>query len=360
MTGFTPLGSGNGSVSQPFFTIGIPTYNRHGMLQEALASVLAQTFTDFEVIVGNDYTAEVLTCEMLGITDSRIRIINNPRNLREVGNMNALLDRATGNYFTWLFDDDLYEPDFLQTAHDCLVKSGFPPALFSSFRMLKPSERFQPRRINNVATLNFTGRGFLDWYSDRRPKITSTCGLFHTATLRKMVGGVEEMCSSAIGFHCEYLFLVRCALLDTIVYMDVPCYVFRRHGDSASESNQDLENYRVAGQELLKRCSDVLHHPTLMATYSRNLLKIARIHIITYAYSTARFEFAQKKSLVGTFYRAMSNHGNEASHTRALYARLGGDTGFRTSFAFLRVRMYCWYVIVRLLTHFANGRVRHR
>lgn len=327
------------------------------MLADALASVIAQSFTDFEIIVGNDYTDEVLTSEVLGISDPRLRIVNHPRNLQEVGNMNALLDMAAGHYFTWLFDDDLYEPDFLQTAHDCLVKSGSPPALFPSFRMLKPTEQFQPRRINAVTMIEFSGRDFLDWYSDRRPKVTSTSGLFHTATLRTVVGGVEALCASVIGFHCEYLFLVKCALLDRIVYLDAPGYVFRRHADSASESNQDLENYRVAGQELLKRCGDVLRQPTLVTTYSENLLKVARIHIITFAYVTSRFEFAQGKSLVGTCQRALSRHWDEASRTRALYVSQGGDAGFRTGFAFLKVNIYCWYVIVRLLAHFA-GRVR--
>jgi len=325
------------------------------MLKNALASVVGQSFADFEIIIGNDYTDEVLTGDLLGISDPRIRIVNHPRNLREVGNMNALLDLATGTYFTWLFDDDVYEPNFLQTAHDGLVTSGFPPALFSSFRMLKPTETFQPRAITSVAMREFSGREFLDWYSDRNPKVTSTCGLFHTATLKSVVGGVEELCASAIGFHCEYLFLVKCAQLARIVYMDAPCYVFRRHADSASESSQDLENYHVAGQTLLKRCAEVLQQPALAGTYADNLQKIARIHIITYAYVTARFEFAHRKSLLGACYGALSRHWRESSRTRALYASLGGATGFRTSFAFLKVTSYSWYVIMRLLAHFANS-----
>jgi glycosyltransferase involved in cell wall biosynthesis len=83
-------------TTRPFFSIGVTTYNRHELLRETLNSILAQSFTDFEVIVGNDYTQEVLTGEMLGITDPRIRFVNHPRNLREVGNMNALLEMAKG------------------------------------------------------------------------------------------------------------------------------------------------------------------------------------------------------------------------------------------------------------------------
>ena len=59
--------------------------------------------------------------------DPRIRFVNHPTNLREVGNMNALLREATGRYFTWLFDDDLYEPGFLKAAYDAPWKAPGTP-----------------------------------------------------------------------------------------------------------------------------------------------------------------------------------------------------------------------------------------
>lgn len=324
------------------------------MLKDALASVIAQSFTDVEIIVGNDFTDEVLTCELIGIADPRIRIANYPENLSEVGNMNALLGMVSGRYFTWLFDDDLYEPGFLQTAHDCLLQSDFPPAFFPSFRMMKVQERFQPNIIQPQPVVEFTGREFLSWYSARRPKLASTTGLFDTIALKNTVGGVERLCDAAIGIYCEYLFLVKCAQLGRIVYMDSPFYIFRRHAESASESNQDLENHRVAGHELVRRCGEVLRHPTLVDDYSANLMKICIIHIITFAYVTSRFEYAQKQVGVGTVYRALSRHWKESLRSRQLYERQGGDTGFRDSFAFLKVNIFCWYLIVRHLAHFSS------
>lgn len=345
--------------SQPFFTIGVPTYNRHDLLRETLDSILAQGFTDFEVIIGNDYIAEVLTCEMLGITDPRIRIVNHPRNLREVGNMNALLGLASGRYFTWLFDDDLYEPDFLQTAHDCLVKTGFPPAFFSSFRMLKGAEKFLPNKLLYSNLIELTGREFIGWYSACRPEIASTSGLFDTAALRSIVGGVEELCNTAIGIYCEFLFLVKCGLLDRIIYIDAPFYVFRRHAGSASESNQDLENHQVAGQELVRKCAEVLRHPTLVDDYSVNIMKICKIHIITFAYVTSRFEFAQPKFGIGTLYRAVSRHRKESLKTRKLFVSLVADNRIHAKLAFLKVDFFCYYLLARHLAYYYYKAIRY-
>ena len=72
------------SILTPLFSIGVPTYNRKDLLLKTIMSILQQTFTDFEVIIGNDYTKEYLSSEDLGIKDPRVRIINHQQNLGEL------------------------------------------------------------------------------------------------------------------------------------------------------------------------------------------------------------------------------------------------------------------------------------
>jgi hypothetical protein len=101
-----------------------------------------------------------------------------------------------------------------------------------------------------------------------------------------------------------------------------------------------------------------LRHPTLVDDYSANLMKICIIHIITFAYVTSRFEYAHKQFGIGTVYRALSRHLKESLRTRSLYESQGGDAGFRTSYAFLKVNIFCWYLMVRHLVHFFNRGLR--
>ena len=115
---------------KPFFSIGVTTYNRPEMLKQTLMSINAQSFSDFEVIVGNDYIQEPLSAELLGNMDSRIRFINHPQNLGEACNMNTLLNLSRGLYFTWQCDDDLYAPNFLDDVHSALVKYNSPLCVF--------------------------------------------------------------------------------------------------------------------------------------------------------------------------------------------------------------------------------------
>jgi len=118
---------------RPFFSIGVTTYDRKDLLKETLASIVQQRFTDFEVLVGNDFTQESLCGDSVGVQDPRVQFLNHPENLGELRNMNLLLTRSRGRYFTWLADDDLYAPDFLLAVHSALVRFEFPPCVFTSY-----------------------------------------------------------------------------------------------------------------------------------------------------------------------------------------------------------------------------------
>ena len=47
-------------ILSPFFSIGVTTYNRRELLKCTLDSIIKQKFSDFEVIVGNDYTLSLI------------------------------------------------------------------------------------------------------------------------------------------------------------------------------------------------------------------------------------------------------------------------------------------------------------
>ena len=333
-------------MQHPLFTIGIPTFNRHDLLRETLQSILVQSFTDFEIIVGNDYTSEVLTQDRIGISDPRIRIVNHPVNLREVGNLNAVFAEAKGRYFTWQFDDDLYEPGFLKTAHDILSANDFPPALFPSYRVLLDSETLQFNDISYNKLRQLSGREYLAEYSAERLKLISTCGLFDTEMLRSIVGGAEEICSdSIIGLYFEYLFLVKCALLGKILYIDAPFVIFRVHSDSWGEANTELDKYLEAGQKLLQRTGEVFRHPDFLDDFDSNLIAICKMHLITFATKSSQYEIARKRFGLRGHWSALTRSMKEACAIRKTFTTEGGSNNFSNTFAFVKIQIYCCRLI---------------
>lgn len=87
----------------------ITTYKRPHYLIEAIESVLAQNFKDFElIIVNDDPRGEATGKVILSYNDPRIRYIKNEKNLGAVKSLNIALDNAQGEYIAILDDDDAW------------------------------------------------------------------------------------------------------------------------------------------------------------------------------------------------------------------------------------------------------------
>lgn len=97
-------------------SIGLPVYNGEKFIKASINSILAQTFTDFELIISDnastDKTEEI--CRAYAAQDSRIRYYRNDKNIGCSGNFNRVFELSTGEYFKWVAYDDLHAPDFLE------------------------------------------------------------------------------------------------------------------------------------------------------------------------------------------------------------------------------------------------------
>jgi glycosyltransferase involved in cell wall biosynthesis len=100
------------------FSIITPTHKRSEKLQRAVASVLRQTYRDFELIVIND-SPDDTSYEPFehSITDSRIRYLKNKKNMGLNYSRNRGLDEVSiyGEWVIFLDDDDYFAPDALAT-----------------------------------------------------------------------------------------------------------------------------------------------------------------------------------------------------------------------------------------------------
>lgn len=98
------------------FSIGIPAY-KATYLEECISSILAQTETSFELIIINDCSPEPLKQVVERFSDPRIYYFENDKNcgaIDVVDNWNKCLQKASGEFFVLMGDDDTLEPDYLQ------------------------------------------------------------------------------------------------------------------------------------------------------------------------------------------------------------------------------------------------------
>ena len=259
----------------PFFSIGVTTYDRKEMLIETLLSITSQTFSDFEVIVANDNPARTVTGESLGISDPRIRFINHAKNLGEFENMNSLLLASRGRYFTWLADDDLYAPEFLQTAHDALIKFDYPACVFTSFRDVSNGRVPEHKEIQLEDIHIFNGGEFLRRYLARELKAIGVMGLFDRDYLKR-TGGLEDVSDDGQGLYCEYMIIIKAGLLEKIAYIDVPLVFFRVHQATWLMASSDAAQYQRASINLVRKGIDCFRQPQLLPDFDQNLSNILK------------------------------------------------------------------------------------
>lgn len=103
------------SEHTPRATIGMPVYNGERFVKEAIDSILAQTFEDFELIISDnastDRTEEI--CRTYAAQDKRIQYHRQKQNRGASWNFNHVVGLARGEYFKWASYDDVCAPTFL-------------------------------------------------------------------------------------------------------------------------------------------------------------------------------------------------------------------------------------------------------
>jgi glycosyltransferase involved in cell wall biosynthesis len=124
------------SSDNPRVTVAIPVYNGDNYVSEAVDSILAQTFQDFEVIVcdnaSTDRTEEI--CRGYAARDSRVTYHRNDVNRGIHRNFTRAARLSRGEYFMWLSHDDKLAPEFLKRCvaaldRDPSVVLAYPKAI---------------------------------------------------------------------------------------------------------------------------------------------------------------------------------------------------------------------------------------
>ncbi len=118
--------------SSPLVTILMPVCDGEQFLHEAIDSILAQTFADFEFLILDDASADSSRSIVLGYDDPRIRLLANDCNLGVTRTLNLGIRQARGRYLARMDADDISMPERLerQVAHldanpDCAVVTTF-------------------------------------------------------------------------------------------------------------------------------------------------------------------------------------------------------------------------------------------
>ncbi len=206
-------------VAAPLVSILIPAF-RATWLNEAIASALAQTFSDFELLISDDSADDRIEQLVGKWSDPRIQYFKNPNRGAPGSNRDHLISRARGEYLKFLFDDDLLYPRSVEILVAMARKTGCQLAFHSRDIIDERGKRIgrerlfiAPDRENRLEFLRYKARrkaAFLDtvkmallrkpdfaivapeyFFNEMLGKISNSIGeptnlLIHAETLRRL------------------------------------------------------------------------------------------------------------------------------------------------------------------------------
>lgn len=101
-------------MTTPTVSVVIPSYNREDSIVPAIESVLAQSYSDFELIVVDDASTDRTVAAMQSITDPRLKIIAQEHNAGASVARNIGIEAAQGTWIAFHDSDDIWLPDKLE------------------------------------------------------------------------------------------------------------------------------------------------------------------------------------------------------------------------------------------------------
>ncbi|MEJ2720639.1 MAG: glycosyltransferase [bacterium] len=174
----------------PLVSIGMPVFNGEDYVDGAIRSLLAQTFSDFELIISDnastDSTADI--CREHAEKDERIRLLTNEKNLGAAENYNRVFRASSGGkYFKWAAHDDLCAPEFLERCIAALERDDGASLCY-------PRSEFIDARGNSIGVYeeddDFTAdeptRRFRSWLFERSgPWCNAVFGVIRSEVLAR-------------------------------------------------------------------------------------------------------------------------------------------------------------------------------
>ncbi|HEX7140742.1 MAG TPA: glycosyltransferase family A protein [Vicinamibacterales bacterium] len=228
-----------GETAGPLVSVVMTAYNRADLIGESIESVLRQSFTDFELIIVDDgSTDETATIASRYLSDSRVRVHRNERNLGDYPNRNYSATLARGRFLKYHDSDDVMYRHCLQVMVSALESEERADFALTSSRGWPggPCPMLLTGRL--AYEREFFGTGIF--------QLGPACGLFRTAFFRDL-GGFP-----AGGVASDYLFWFKACARGRTVLVSGDLFYYREHPSQQLRSAGSVGDYASARSQAWK------------------------------------------------------------------------------------------------------------
>lgn len=222
-------------MTSPRVTVLMPVYNGQAFLREAVASVLAQTYHDFELLIIDDGSTDKTPAILQEFHDPRIRIVRNETNLKLIRSLNRGIGLARGEFIARMDADDLCHPERFARQVEFLERSPDVDVVGTDIIIFETdtARGFRPSPPPTSA-------------AQVRWELLRVSCLYHpTVMLRKSIFASEEPYDPEY-VHCEdYELWLRLSRRRRLENLDEPLLYYRRHAASITACHRIEQRQRA-------------------------------------------------------------------------------------------------------------------
>jgi len=215
------------ALEEPLISIGVTTYDRPDGLRRLLDCITNQTYKNLEIIVSDDCSPGEETQKVIrefSKKDTRIKAVRHDLNKGSLVNYNFVMKLATGKYFMWADDDDMWDRKFIQVLYRLLSENEGAVVAMSNYEYVSMGNTAHQQRKTR-AFHSFPSHFDNKWSTFESLLNYMETGCFtimlglHVTEVVKRIGGYHA--DSRPFFHCsDYLTVLKILLNGKAVYTD--------------------------------------------------------------------------------------------------------------------------------------------
>lgn len=225
--------------STPAVSVVIPTFNRMDWLPQAVASVLGQTWRDFELLIVDDGSTDGTATWLAGLTDPRVHVIRLPHSGNVARVRNAGAARARGTFLCFLDSDDVWLQRKLEVQ---LTQAARHPGTWSYTRYEHMDER--GRRIPPRSGEWRAASGRIAMQLIGMKAAVSIVTVLVPRDLFRELGGFDERPR----IREDYVFLVRLAVRAEVVSLSECLVLVRDHPARSTRALRGAEPFLIGAR----------------------------------------------------------------------------------------------------------------
>jgi len=215
-------------VSGPLVSLMMISYNNVAYLKAAIDSVLAQTHTNWEMVISDDCSTDGSweLAQVLGARDSRIKVVQNERNLKTPGNRAAAMKHLSGEFVGHIDADDMLYPYSVEHMLRLFTARPDVALAYSDMADINTKSKVTGYRAHPEEDPNLAHHGWRHF------------GMYRMSAYQTVAGYNDKLTQ---GCEDGDLFL-QIAEHHKFVRLPEVLYAYRSHGDNNSTKNHKCES----------------------------------------------------------------------------------------------------------------------